>query len=70
MSVRVNAVGTPACDADLAALAGVTPLHSVRVPKVESPADVARIVGALGPVPVHALLESWDRWSRPPRGTG
>ncbi|GAA2340445.1 CoA ester lyase [Dactylosporangium salmoneum] len=58
VSVRVNAVGTPACGADLAALAGVTGFHSVRVPKVESPTDVARIAGALGQVPVHALLES------------
>lgn len=58
VSVRINAVGTAAGDADLAALAGFTGLHSVRVPKVESPADVARVVAALGPVPVHALLES------------
>ncbi|WP_433076557.1 HpcH/HpaI aldolase/citrate lyase family protein [Dactylosporangium sp. CA-052675] len=64
ISVRVNGAGTPAGEADLAALAGIAGiagiagLHSVRVPKVESPAEVARVVAALGPVPVHALLES------------
>nr|BFE56569.1 CoA ester lyase [Dactylosporangium thailandense] len=58
ISVRVNGVGTPGGDDDLAALAHVAGLHSVRVPKVESPAEVARVVAALGPVPVHALLES------------
>ncbi|WP_433205242.1 HpcH/HpaI aldolase/citrate lyase family protein [Dactylosporangium sp. CS-047395] len=54
ISVRVNGGSS----ADLAVLAGLPGLHSVRVPKTESAADVERVVAVLGPVPVHALLES------------
>lgn len=59
VSVRVNAVGTAEQEADLALLAGLAGLHSVRVPKVESPGDVAAVLAATrGAHPIHALLES------------
>lgn len=39
LAVRVNAIGTPWCHLDLAALAGVAPV--IVLPKVESPGDLA-----------------------------
>lgn len=40
VAVRVNAVGTPWCHRDLEVVAGVAPVSSVVLPKVESRADV------------------------------
>ncbi|GAA1933761.1 HpcH/HpaI aldolase/citrate lyase family protein [Nocardioides hwasunensis] len=58
ISVRVNAVGTPQHSQDLAAVADLGGLHSVRVPKVESREDVAAVSAVVGDLPVHALLET------------
>jgi citrate lyase subunit beta / citryl-CoA lyase len=57
--VRVNAVGTPWHDDDLAVLAGAASLAGVVLPKTESAEHVAAVVAVLGPhIPVFALLES------------
>jgi citrate lyase subunit beta/citryl-CoA lyase len=42
--VRINPVGTPECDRDLDAVAGLA--AAIRVPKCERPEDVARVVAA------------------------
>jgi citrate lyase subunit beta/citryl-CoA lyase len=68
VAVRVNAIGTPWCHQDLAALAGrEMPLTAV-LPKVEGPADLAfadRLLagaeaasGRTGPVRLLALIET------------
>lgn len=54
VQVRVNAVGSPWCEDDLAAIAATG--VAIRVPKVTEPAAVRDLAG-LG-VPLHLLLES------------
>lgn len=54
--VRVNARGTPAHDADLAAVAALRPA-GVILPKSETPGDLQAVAGASG-LPVLALIES------------
>lgn len=57
--VRINGVGTPAHEADLAALAGGGPagLRGVVLPKAE-PGAVESVAAALGEVPLTALVET------------
>jgi len=57
--VRVNAPGTPFCDADVAALAGLPGLVAVMVPKAEDPRVLTRLAEALGPgTALIALVET------------
>jgi len=56
--VRVNALETAECTADLAALAGLPCLAGVRLPKVQSPREVHEVVARLPGVPVHCLIET------------
>ncbi|WP_172385479.1 aldolase/citrate lyase family protein [Streptomyces sp. MNP-20] len=61
--VRVNALGTPPSDADLAALAPLPGLAGLRLPKVASAADVIRTAKRAAPrdggaPALYALLES------------
>jgi len=58
VQVRVNSIGTPWFDEDLAVLAELPPTVAVRLPKVESAADIAVVREVLGSRPIHALLES------------
>ncbi|MCX6398480.1 MAG: CoA ester lyase [Propionibacteriales bacterium] len=68
VSVRVNAVGTPWCHRDLEAVAGLSSVSSVVLPKVESRADIGfleRLLdgleaenGRVTPLGVHALVET------------
>lgn len=58
VQVRLNAVGSLAHDADLAAVAELPAAFGVRLPKTQSPADVAALRAALPERQVHALLES------------
>lgn len=56
--VRVNGVGTPWHDQDIAAVARMKPA-AVMVPKAESPAAIDRIAAVLGPdLPIIALVET------------
>jgi citrate lyase subunit beta/citryl-CoA lyase len=56
VQVRVNALDSGACRADLEALAGVSGVDGLRLPKVESTGDVRR-VAELG-LELHCLVES------------
>ena len=58
VQVRVNALGTLWSEPDLAMVAQLPADVGVRVPKVTSPADVAAVVAAVGPRPVHVLIET------------
>ena len=58
VQVRVNALETAECTADLAALAGLPGLAGVRLPKVQSPQEVREVVARLPGVPVHCLIET------------
>lgn len=58
VQVRVNAVGTPWADADLAMLATLPEHIEIRVPKVESLAQVERLRQLTGERRLHALLET------------
>jgi citrate lyase subunit beta/citryl-CoA lyase len=53
---RLNAVGSPWCTDDVAALSGVV-LDGVRLPKAGDPETVALLARRLG-LPLHLLLES------------
>jgi citrate lyase subunit beta / citryl-CoA lyase len=53
--VRVNALGTPWGEADLAAIAPAGP-HAVLVPKIAGPADVVAYDHALAEAPPHTRL--------------
>jgi (3S)-malyl-CoA thioesterase len=56
VAIRINAVGTPEHDADVAAVAGSVADYVV-LPKVETAADVARVADACGR-PVLAMIET------------
>ncbi|MFI8188009.1 HpcH/HpaI aldolase/citrate lyase family protein [Streptomyces sp. NPDC085946] len=61
--VRVNALGGPWAEADLAAVIPAPGLSGLRLPKVSSPADVVRVArravsAHAGPLPLYALLET------------
>lgn len=56
--VRVNALGSPWAEADLAMVAGLPGRVGVRVPKCEQPEDVVRVADAVGVRPIHVLVES------------
>ncbi|MFJ4998781.1 HpcH/HpaI aldolase/citrate lyase family protein [Microbacterium sp. NPDC088619] len=58
VQVRVNALGSPFHDADLAAIAALPVSFGVRLPKTGSADDVAAIRRALPARDIHALLES------------
>lgn len=58
VQVRINALGSPEHDADLAAVAGLPGEFGVRVPKTQSADQVAAVRAALPDREVHALLES------------
>lgn len=58
VQVRVNASGSSAHDADLAAVAGLPLAFGVRLPKTQSAEDVAALRAAAPGRQVHALLES------------
>lgn len=58
VSLRVNTVGTARGDADLAALVGLSGIHSVRVPKVQSLQDITHVVSLLEDARVVALVET------------
>ncbi|MGW0330675.1 HpcH/HpaI aldolase/citrate lyase family protein [Streptomyces sp. NPDC003011] len=61
--VRVNALGSPAADRDLRAMAALPGVRGLRLPKVTSPEQVIRVAGSTaltdrGTPPLYALLES------------
>ncbi|WP_432135992.1 MULTISPECIES: HpcH/HpaI aldolase/citrate lyase family protein [unclassified Streptomyces] len=61
--VRVNALDTPYCAADLEALAPLPGLSGLRLPKVSSPQQITRTAQAVtpgdgDPPPLYALLET------------
>ncbi len=61
--IRINAIGTPWHEADLAAIARVGQLgstfHGIRIPKAEDPAHIRKIAEETLPkIPVHLLIES------------
>lgn len=58
LQVRINQVGTPWHDADMAALAALPAWVGVRVPKVESSEEVRALAAALPGRELHLLLES------------
>lgn len=58
VQVRVNSIGTPWFEADLAALHELPPHVSIRLPKAESADDVAVVRTVLGARDIHVLLES------------
>lgn len=61
VQVRVNAVGTPWHDEDVAALTGLARLAGIRLPKAESADDVRTVAERLpadGSVLLHLLIES------------
>lgn len=55
--VRINAAGTPAHDADLAAVAALQPA-AIMLPKAESAAGCQAVARITGPVPLIALIET------------
>jgi citrate lyase subunit beta/citryl-CoA lyase len=54
--VRINAVRTPTCEADLAAVAGVT--AGIRIPKVQSAEDVQWVAERAPGTPLICAIES------------
>lgn len=58
VQIRVNAIGTPWHDEDLAMVAGLDELVGLRLPKCESPAAVASIPERVGGRALHLLIES------------
>lgn len=58
VQVRVNGIGSPAHDADLAAVTALPVAFGVRLPKTQSAEDVAALRAAMPGREVHALLES------------
>ncbi|MFC7842320.1 HpcH/HpaI aldolase/citrate lyase family protein [Streptomyces sp. NPDC057382] len=55
--VRVNALGSPWGEEDVAALARAPGLSGLRLPKVTSPAEIVQVAGRAA-VGLHALVES------------
>lgn len=58
VQVRVNAAGTPWHDADLEMVRVLPVGVGVRLPKCEAAASVRAVAEAVGPRPLHLLLES------------
>ncbi|MGO1383328.1 MAG: HpcH/HpaI aldolase/citrate lyase family protein [Arachnia sp.] len=58
VQVRVNSIGTPWFDEDLAMLSVLPPAVTVRLPKTESVDDITLVRGVLGHRAIHVLLES------------
>ena len=58
VQVRLNAVGSSAHEADVAAAAALPPVFGVRLPKTQSAEDVAALRAAMPGRQIHALLES------------
>lgn len=56
--VRINGLGTPWAEADLAALLGLPGLGGLRLPKVTGPADIHHVTARTTALPLYALLES------------
>ncbi|MFJ5548319.1 HpcH/HpaI aldolase/citrate lyase family protein [Streptomyces sp. NPDC093225] len=56
--VRVNPLGSPWFDADLAALGAARGLSGLRLPKVVDPAEVVGVAERTGGTALYALLES------------
>jgi citrate lyase subunit beta/citryl-CoA lyase len=61
--VRVNALGSPAADADLNAVAALPGVSGLRLPKVTSPGQIIRVAEDTAPTdkgtpPLYALLET------------
>ncbi|MDH6627026.1 citrate lyase subunit beta/citryl-CoA lyase [Streptomyces sp. LBL] len=61
--VRVNALGSPAADADLKAVAALPGVSGLRLPKVTSPEQIVRIAESTATAdgnapPLYALLET------------
>ena len=56
--MRVNALGSPWVDADLAAVAALPPHVGVRIPKVVDASDVHRIAAVLEGRALHPLIET------------
>ncbi|MEU6282548.1 CoA ester lyase [Streptomyces sp. NPDC047028] len=55
--VRLNALGTPWAEAELATLTSLRGVSGLRLPKVTSPEEVLRVAVAT-PLPLYALLET------------
>jgi citrate lyase subunit beta/citryl-CoA lyase len=58
VQVRVNALGSPWSDADLAAVRALPPHVGVRIPKVVDPADVVDVAARVGERALHPLVET------------
>jgi citrate lyase subunit beta/citryl-CoA lyase len=58
VQVRVNALGSPWSDADLAAVRALPPHVGVRIPKVVDPVDVAEVAARVGERALHPLVET------------
>lgn len=58
VQVRINAIGSPSYEADLAAVTALPVAFGVRVPKTQSATDVALVRAAAPDRAIHALLES------------
>lgn len=58
VQVRVNALGSPWADADLAAVGALPAGVGVRIPKVESASDVHRVAAAAEGRALHPLVET------------
>lgn len=56
--IRVNALVSPWAEADLAMVSGLPRHVGVRLPKCEHPSDVVQVAQAVGPRPLHLLVES------------
>ncbi|MGP4042771.1 HpcH/HpaI aldolase/citrate lyase family protein [Streptomyces sp. 2A115] len=56
--VRVNALDSPECEADLRTLVALPTLSGLRLPKVTSPTQVVRTAELAPDIPLYALLES------------
>jgi citrate lyase subunit beta / citryl-CoA lyase len=58
VQVRINAIGTPWAEEDLAMVAGLPPRVNVRLPMAESPSDVESARNLVGAREIHVLLET------------
>lgn len=58
VQVRVNGLSTPWAERDLEMVATLPPTVGVRLPKVADRSEVERVLDAVGPRPVHCLIET------------